>query len=268
MLITSEILPLDIVYLQEIQAFCLKARELRRLVVYGGVPSLLSYDYLNQTLPLPDRAIRHINVSAEEWRETLKDACSKVASVFRSHDLSNAAVYYLWRAGLAFSFGFQEIGIDNHFHFGLRRNEKRPEETEEIYLPLDLDRDQLNRFSHHIIADVMLATGGSFDTIIRRLLASGVREKQITLVCLISAPEGIYNLLKEYPQITIVAGALDDHLDRNGYIDPGLGDAGDLTFEDLQIKWFDPVERLFKGKEWDLLKQKIHQANPAYQFNQ
>lgn len=267
MLITSDILPLDIIYLQEIQAFCLKARELQRLVIYGGVPNLLRHDYLNETLPLPDRANRHINVSPEEWRETLKDACSKVASVFLSHDLSKAAVYYLWRAGLAFSFGFQAI-VDNHFHFGLRRNEKKPEETEEVYLPLDLDRNELNRFSHHIISDVMLATGGSFDTIIRRLLTLGVREKQITLACLIAAPEGVYNLLKEYPQITIVAAALDDHLDRNGYISPGFGDAGNLTFEDLQIEWFSPVERIFKGKEWDLLKQKIHQANPAYQFNQ
>lgn len=260
MLITSSMLPLKLGELEEIQTFCAEARESKRLIVCGGMPELLRRDYLDETLSLPDRAISHINVPADTWRRILKLACSKIARIVPS-SAGDTVVHYLWRAGLVFLFGFQEIGVKRHFHFGLRRNEKNPNETEEIYLDMSGEVDQYGAFNH-VVADVMLATGGSFSTVIKKLRQRGIEEYQITLVCLIASPEGIYNLLNEYPGIHIIAGALDDHLDHLSYIVPGLGDAGDKLFRRLTKQYFFPVIDLFGTLGWRLLQEKIAKANP------
>ena len=76
--------------------------------------------------------------------------------------------------------------------------------------------------------DPMLATGGSACDAIARLKEHGCRN--IRFLCIIAAPEGLSRLQKEHPDVDIVVGALDDHLNENGYIVPGLGDAGDRIF--------------------------------------
>ena len=82
------------------------------------------------------------------------------------------------------------------------------------------------------ILDPMLATGGTLVAAINFLLEKGASE--ITVICLLAAPEGILNLEKEFSSvmspITIVTGAIDDKLNANGYIVPGLGDAGDRLY--------------------------------------
>ena len=74
----------------------------------------------------------------------------------------------------------------------------------------------------------MLATGGSATAAIAYLREQGV--KNIKLMVLVAAPEGIEHIQKLYPDVEIYAGALDDHLNEHGYIVPGLGDAGDRIF--------------------------------------
>ena len=82
------------------------------------------------------------------------------------------------------------------------------------------------------ILDPMLATGGTLVAAINFLLEKGASE--ITVICLLAAPEGILNLEKEFSSvvspITIVTGAIDEKLNANGYIVPGLGDAGDRLY--------------------------------------
>ena len=82
------------------------------------------------------------------------------------------------------------------------------------------------------ILDPMLATGGTLIAAINYLLERGA--KDITAICIISSPEGIATLEKEYEgknlPITIVTGALDEKLNEKGYIVPGLGDAGDRLY--------------------------------------
>ena len=78
------------------------------------------------------------------------------------------------------------------------------------------------------LLDPMLATGGSASEAIRQIKDAGA--KNITLVCVIAAPEGVSRLEKDHPDIRIVAGAMDRELNEQGYILPGLGDAGDRTF--------------------------------------
>ena len=79
-----------------------------------------------------------------------------------------------------------------------------------------------------MIVDPMLATGGSALAAIHSVKERGA--KNIKLVCLVGVPEGVRAVQKEYPDVDIYLAALDDHLNENGYIVPGLGDAGDRIF--------------------------------------
>lgn len=89
-------------------------------------------------------------------------------------------------------------------------------------LPMDIaDRDL-------IILDPMLATGGSSIAAIKFLKNSGA--KNIKLVCLIGAPEGVEAVQKAAPDVDIYLAALDEKLNDHAYIVPGLGDAGDRLF--------------------------------------
>lgn len=79
-----------------------------------------------------------------------------------------------------------------------------------------------------LIVDPMLATGGSANMAIEALKKRGV--KDIRLAVLVAAPEGVKAIQAEHPDVDIYAASLDDKLMDNGYIFPGLGDAGDRLF--------------------------------------
>lgn len=85
-----------------------------------------------------------------------------------------------------------------------------------------------------IVADPMLATGASLIEALKDLLNHG-KPSQLHIVAAIASREGVETLEKAYPEAHIWVGALDDHLTSKGYISPGLGDAGDLSYgEKLQ----------------------------------
>lgn len=79
----------------------------------------------------------------------------------------------------------------------------------------------------YYILDPMLATGGSACDAVSQVRLYG---KPVKFVGLIAAPEGVLRLAEEHPDVPIYIGALDEHLNNNGYIVPGLGDAGDRYF--------------------------------------
>jgi len=79
-----------------------------------------------------------------------------------------------------------------------------------------------------MIVDPMLATGGSSVAAIDMVKKQGA--KNIRLICLVGAPEGVQAVEQAHPDVDIYVGALDAHLNENGYIVPGLGDAGDRIF--------------------------------------
>lgn len=79
-----------------------------------------------------------------------------------------------------------------------------------------------------IIIDPMLATGGSLIATVDMLKEAGC--KRIIGLFLVAAPEGIENVAGLHPDVEIYTAAVDSHLDENGYIIPGLGDAGDKIF--------------------------------------
>ncbi|MCI2047040.1 MAG: uracil phosphoribosyltransferase [Faecalibacterium sp.] len=106
---------------------------------------------------------------------------------------------------------------------GLYRDEKTLQPVEYFCkLPTDIaERDVL-------VLDPMLATGGSATDAITQIKKHGA--KKIKFIGLIAAPEGIAALHKAHPDVDIFVAALDDHLNENGYIVPGLGDAGDRIY--------------------------------------
>ena len=81
---------------------------------------------------------------------------------------------------------------------------------------------------HFIICDPMLATGGSAIETVNELKKHNVQK--ITFVCIVAAPEGVANFCKIHPDVSIYAASLDRQLNDEGYILPGLGDAGDRLF--------------------------------------
>ena len=108
-------------------------------------------------------------------------------------------------------------------HVGLYRNEETHEPVRYYYkMPSDISSREV------IVLDPMLATGGSASDTITMLKEDGV--KNIKFLCIIAAPEGIKKLEEAHPDVKIYTTAVDERLNENAYIVPGLGDAGDRIF--------------------------------------
>lgn len=108
-------------------------------------------------------------------------------------------------------------------HIGLYRDPETLQPVE-YYCKLPTDASERDL----IIVDPMLATGGSATGAIQLLKDRGV--KNIKLVCLIAAPEGIEAVQKAHSDVDIFVASVDEKLNDHGYIIPGLGDAGDRLF--------------------------------------
>lgn len=128
------------------------------------------------------------------------------------------------RAGLGFLDGFLDlIPQASVAHIGVARNEDTLL-PESYYLkhPPALDTNEI------IVLDPMLATGGSAIEAVRSLVEAGARH--LRFACLVAAPEGVAALEQAYPKLPIHTASLDRCLNGQGYILPGLGDAGDRLF--------------------------------------
>jgi len=113
-------------------------------------------------------------------------------------------------------------------HIGMFRDEETLQPQEYFFkMPQDIEEREV------IVVDPMLATGGSAIMAIDSLVKRNVKAESIKFVCLVAAPEGVKALQDAYPEVVIFAGALDEKLNEDGYILPGLGDAGDRLFGTL-----------------------------------
>ncbi|MGV8083192.1 MAG: uracil phosphoribosyltransferase [Coriobacteriia bacterium] len=134
------------------------------------------------------------------------------------------AVIPVLRAGLGMVEGILElIPAARVGHIGLYRD---PETLAPVEYYCKLPEDIAER--DVLIVDPMLATGGSASAAVEFLRRKGARE--INLLVLIAAPEGIEQVLSNCENVHIYTCAIDDHLNDHGYIVPGLGDAGDRLF--------------------------------------
>jgi len=134
------------------------------------------------------------------------------------------AIVPILRAGLGMVDGLLTlVPVAKVGHIGLYRDESTHEPV--VYyckLPFDIEERLV------ILTDPMLATGGSACDALDMLKERGVGN--IRLMCLVAAPEGIRKVQEKHPDVDIYVAAVDDHLNPDAYIVPGLGDAGDRIF--------------------------------------
>lgn len=128
------------------------------------------------------------------------------------------------RAGLGMVDGIaQLIPSARVGHIGLYRDHATLEPVD-YYFKIPGGEDARDFF----VLDPMLATGGSAVAAVNALKQAGAR--RIRFLCLVAAPEGVTRLLNTHPDVPVFAAALDRELNADGYILPGLGDAGDRLF--------------------------------------
>ena len=134
------------------------------------------------------------------------------------------AVVPILRAGLGMVAGVLNlVPAARVGHIGLYRNEETLEPVEYYCkLPTNIESRLI------IVTDPMLATGGSAVDAIKLIKQRG--GKHIKFMCLIAAPEGIKALTEAHPDVEVYCACVDERLNENGYIVPGLGDAGDRIF--------------------------------------
>ncbi|WP_056946481.1 uracil phosphoribosyltransferase [Secundilactobacillus odoratitofui] len=175
--------------------------------VVDEITMLMAYD-VARDMPLKD-----VEIETPIAKTTVKTLAGK-----------KVAIVPILRAGIGMVDGIMKlIPAAKIGHIGMYRDEETLEPHEYfVKLPADIDQRQV------FVVDPMLATGGSAIMAIDALKKRGATN--IKFVCLVSAPEGVKALREKHPDIDIYTAALDDHLNEDGYIVPGLGDAGDRLF--------------------------------------
>ncbi len=187
--------------------------------------------------------LRKKETNIKEFRETMEEIAGLMAyevtndlplkkvvvetplATFQTHELDvDIVLVPVLRAGLGMVDGITRlIPTARIGHIGIYRDHKTLEPlTYYTKFPYNL-ADALV-----MVLDPMLATGGSSGAAIQVLKDNGART--IKLVCVVGVPEGVRKIEQDHPEVKIYLASLDEKLDENGYILPGLGDAGDRLF--------------------------------------
>lgn len=137
------------------------------------------------------------------------------------------AVVPILRAGLGLLEGAQTLlPLASIYHLGLQRDEK----TLQPVCYLNKLPEKLDPQTRVLITDPMLATGGSIMTAMAELTQRGVDPTNTRIVCVVAAPPALQQLSAAYPGLIVYSAAIDDRVNAQGFIVPGLGDAGDRIF--------------------------------------
>lgn len=191
--------------------------------------------------------LRDKNTSSKQFRELVKELCifegyaatkdleldeveietAVAKTTGKSIKGKKLAIVAILRAGIGMIDGMLELVPVAHVGFlGMFRDQTTHEPVEYYAkLPRDIDEREV------IVVDPMLATGGTACKALSILRDRGV--KKIKLIVIIAAPVGIERVLAADPDVEIYTCAIDQGLNENAYIVPGLGDAGDRIFETL-----------------------------------
>ncbi|MCD5032041.1 uracil phosphoribosyltransferase [Enterococcus faecalis] len=175
--------------------------------VVNEIAMLMAYE-VSRDMPLED-----VVIETPMGKSTQKTLSGK-----------KVAIIPILRAGIGMVDGILElIPAAKVGHVGLYRDEETLQPHEYfVKLPEDIASRQL------FVVDPMLATGGSAIMAIDSLKERGA--SNIKFVCLVAVPEGVKALQEAHPDVDIYTAALDECLNEDGYIVPGLGDAGDRLF--------------------------------------
>lgn len=172
---------------------------------------LAKYLILEATRDLPTEEVEIETPIGKTVGRTLRDRPIIIAPILR--------------AGLAMVEPAMELLPEAEVrHIGLYRDEETKQPVS-YYIKLP---ERYPPESYVLIIDPMLATGGSAVATVNLFKERGVTK--IKFLCLIASPEGVRNMRVEHPDVPIYTVSIDEKLNSNGYIVPGLGDAGDRTF--------------------------------------
>lgn len=181
------------------------SKDFRELL--NEIALLMGYE-ITRDLPLCD-----VEIETPMGKMTAKNIAGK-----------KLAIVPILRAGIGMVDGLLTLlPVAKVGHIGLYRNEETHMPV--VYyckLPFDIEQRTV------IVTDPMLATGGSASDAITMLKERGVTS--IRLMCLVAAPEGVKKVQDDHPDVDIFVAALDERLNDDAYIVPGLGDAGDRIF--------------------------------------
>ena len=188
--------------------------------------------------------IRDVNTGAKDFRDLLREISLLMGYEItrdlplceveietpmqktRAYEISGKkiAIVPILRAGLGMVDGLLNlVPVAKVGHIGLYRDH---ETHKPVFYYCKLPEDIEQRLV--IVTDPMLATGGSASDAIRLLKEKGCMN--IRLMCLVAAPEGLNKIRADHPDVDIYTAALDEKLNSDAYILPGLGDAGDRIF--------------------------------------
>lgn len=133
------------------------------------------------------------------------------------------------RAGLGMVDGILDlIPAARVGHVGMYRDEETMEAVEYfVKMPNDIENRQL------LVVDPMMATGGSAIAAIDSLVERGAKKENIKFISIVAAPEGVEAFHEKHPEVKIFTASLDEKLNEEAYIVPGLGDAGDRLYGTL-----------------------------------
>jgi len=201
--------------------------------------TLIEHPVINRDLTI----LRDVSTKTAEFRSALK----RIAVILAYHALKelpqttfevetpiekttgydidqNVIVVPILRAGLGLSDALLRFFPDAKIgHLGMYRNEETHEPVDYYSnIPDSVDEDLV------LVVDPMLATGGTADDALDFLKQQGA--KDLRFISLICAPEGLQRLEKNHPDVHTITAAIDEKLNDNAYIVPGLGDAGDRYF--------------------------------------
>lgn len=181
-------------------------KEFRELA--GEVAMLLTYD-ATRNLPLETMKIT-TGVGVEMEAQTLRNSEILLVEILRAGEVMVEGMLRLMPTAKVGHIGISRDPVTKlpHRHY--------------FSVPTDASRCEV------FVADPMLATGGSAIDAITHLKAAGCERMQF--ICVLAVPEGVVALRKAHPDVEIYIGELDERLDENAFIIPGLGDAGDRCF--------------------------------------
>ncbi|PSB51242.1 uracil phosphoribosyltransferase [Chamaesiphon polymorphus] len=144
------------------------------------------------------------------------------------HPQTKLAIVPILRAGLTLVEGIQSVlPLESAiYHLGMVRDE-------ETLLPscyLNKLPDRFDPETRIIIAEPMLATGGTIMQAMTELVSRGIDPAYVRIIAIIAAPPALQKLSEVYPTLSIYAAMIDEHVNEVGFIVPGLGDVGDRAF--------------------------------------
>ena len=204
-------------------------------VINQYMAEMRDVEYQKNRLLFRNNIMRVGEMMAYEISKTLdyeaKDVVTPLGTARVSLPVDKIVLATIFRAGLPFHNGFLNVFDHAGNAFVSAYREYTDEKHTEVGIHVEYLATPSVEEKTLIIADPMLATGGSMELGYKAFLTKGM-PKRIHVACVMAAPEGIEHIKKTFPEdkTTIWCGAIDPGLNEHKYIVPGFGDAGDLCF--------------------------------------